>query len=83
VRGRQKLLCDADGRVVDAAVPPAAMAEPLRSASPPVGVTWGPLWWPLASPFVAWSVGVIGMVGLQGRAMVRHLRLLEDRRERR
>ncbi len=42
----------------------AAMKDVLISDRPPVDVEWSPLWWPLASPFVAWAVGAIGMAGL-------------------
>jgi hypothetical protein len=41
----------------------AAMNDPI-SDRPPVDVAWSPLWWPLASPFVAWTVMAIGMAGL-------------------
>ena len=36
----------------------------LMSDRPPVDVEWSPLWWPLASPLVAWAVFAIGMAGL-------------------
>jgi hypothetical protein len=36
----------------------------LMSDRPPVDVEWSPLWWPLASPFVAGAVYAIGIAGL-------------------
>jgi hypothetical protein len=63
-RGRQKLCYDADGRIAEADRSPAALAATIVSDRPPIDVAWHPVWWPLASPFVAWLVGAVGGVGL-------------------
>ena len=55
-------LYDDRGQPADA---PTNMAEALLSEKPPAYVAWSAPWWPMASPFLAWVVGVVGMLGMK------------------
>jgi hypothetical protein len=81
VRGTnpKPLFYDDHGRPIDPDTVPARVEDLLLNPKPPLDVDWSAPWWPLASPFVAWAVGAVGMLGQGGSELREKLRSMRRR----
>jgi hypothetical protein len=70
---------DDHGRVIEPDAVLARREDLLLNPKPPVDVDWSAPWWPLTSPFLAWAVGAIGMVGLYGQQLRERVRSMRRR----